>query len=284
ARHVACAWGGGMNVRIFNGETPVDAVPADDRGLAYGDGLFETMRVHAGSVPLWSRHYERLHRGAQRLTLPMPRMSIVEAQIDELIHGCDAGVLKLLATRGAGGRGYAPASDPTPTWLLALHPLPAVPTHGLRLHWCETRLAVQPRLAGIKHCNRLEQVLARAECGQAGCDEGLMCSTQSEVVCATAANLLVLRDGVWLTPPVEACGVAGVCRGWLLEQGLVEVAALTPRQVESAQSLALCNAVRGILPVAALADCEWPAHAAVAELQAHLAEAFTMFQLTQEIA
>ncbi len=273
-----------MSVRLFSGGMPVAAVPVDDRGLAYGDGVFETMRVHAGRVPLWSRHCERLHRGAQRLAMPLPRMSIVEAQIDDLINTCAAGVLKLLVTRGSGGRGYAPPDESTPTWLLALHPLPALPAQGLRLHWCETRLSVQPQLAGIKHCNRLEQVLARAECVQAGCDEGLMRSSPTDVVCATAANLLLLRDGVWLTPPVEACGVAGVCRGWLVEQGLVEVAALTPRQVENADALALCNAVRGILPVASLADCGWPAHAAVTVLQAHLAEAFPMFQVTQEVA
>ncbi len=273
-----------MNVRIFSGETAVDAFPPDDRGLAYGDGLFETMRVHAGRVPLWPRHCERLHRGAQQLAMPLPRMSTVEAQIEDVIDGCDAGVLKLLATRGSGGRGYSPPGEPTPTWMLALHPLPAMPAQGVRLHWCETRLAMQPRLAGIKHCNRLEQVLARAECVQAGCDEGLMRSSAGDVVCATAANLLLLRDGVWSTPPVEACGVAGVCRGWLLESGLVGIAESTPRQVESADALALCNAVRGILPVASLAGCEWPAHAAVAELQIRLAAAFPMFQVHQEVA
>lgn len=272
-----------MSVRLFIGETPVDACPPDDRGLAYGDGVFETMRVHAGRVPLWSRHCERLRRGAQRLAMPLPHMRVIEAQIDELIESCEAGVLKLQVTRGSGGRGYAPPDDPTPTWMLALHPLPAMPTQGLRLHWCETRLAVQPRLAGIKHCNRLEQVLARVECVQAGCDEGLMRSSPGDVVCATAANLLLLRDGMWSTPPVESCGVAGVCRGWLLERGLVRVAELTTRQVESADALALCNAVRGILPVASLAECEWAALVAVAELQAHLAETFPMFHVIQEV-
>jgi 4-amino-4-deoxychorismate lyase len=273
-----------MNVRFFLGEDPVDALAPDDRGLAYGDGVFETMRVHAGSVPLWSRHCERLHRGAQRLGMPLPRMSAVEARIGDIIGGCDAGVLKLLATRGSGGRGYAPPGEPTPAWMLALHPLPDRQMQGLRLHWCEMRLAVQPRLAGIKHCNRLEQVLARAECLQAGSDEGLMRSGAGDVVGATAANLLLLRDGIWSTPPVDACGVAGVCRGWLVESGLVEVAELSPRQVESADALALCNAVRGILPVASLGGCEWPAHASVAGLQSRLAAAFPMFQQPREVA
>ncbi len=273
-----------MNVRIFIGEAAADGFPPDDRGLAYGDGVFETMRVHAGNVPLWSRHRERLQRGAQQLALPLPPISLVEHQVRDLVDGCDAGVLKLLVTRGSGGRGYAPPGDPIPMWMLALHPLPAMPVQGLCLHGCETRLAVQPRLAGIKHCNRLEQVLARAESVQAGCDEGLMSSTAGDVVCATAANLLVLRDGRWLTPPVDACGVAGVCRGWLLDHGLVEVARLAPRQVETADALALCNAVRGILPVASLDACQWPAHASVAGLQLRLATAFPMFQVTQEVA
>lgn len=274
-----------MSTRIFRGEAPVDALPPDDRGLAYGDGLFETMRVHAGRVPLWPRHRERLIRGAQRLTLSLPPMDVVEAQVDDAIAGCDAGVLKLLVTRGSGGRGYAPPDGPIPTWMLALHPLPTMRARDLRLHWCVTTLAVQPALAGIKHCNRLEQVLARAECAQAGCDEGLMSSTAGDVVCATSANLLALRDGRWLTPPVDACGVAGVCRGWLLETGLVEVARLTPTQVETAGALALCNAVRGILPVACLSATEWPAQPSVRELQAQLAAAFPMFrQLQQEVA
>jgi 4-amino-4-deoxychorismate lyase len=151
------------------------------------------------------------------------------------------------------------------------------------LHWCQTRLAVQPALAGIKHCNRLEQVLARAECDQAGCDEGLMLSTAGQVVCATTANLLVLREDRWITPPVEASGVAGVCRGWLLEQDLVAVGMLTPHEVETADALVLCNALRGILPVSSLDAHEYHQHPAVAALQTQLAAAFPMFQVHKEV-
>ena len=273
-----------MSTRIFVGDAQVDSMPPDDRGLAYGDGLFETMRVHAGVLPLWSRHRERLLQGAGRLGLALPQITIVEARINEAIDGIEAGVLKLLVTRGSGGRGYAPPAVPEPTWTLSLHPLPSTPATGMRLHGCETRLAVQPALAGIKHCNRLEQVLARAECDVVDCDEGLMRSTAGDVVCATAANLLVLREGRWSTPPVDACGVAGVCRGWLIEQGLVEVATLSPHEVESATALALCNAVRGILPVSALDGEAWPPQAGVPALQAQLAAAFPMFNVHTEVA
>jgi 4-amino-4-deoxychorismate lyase len=266
-----------MTTRCYSGEQEIAAIDPRNRGLAYGDGLFETMRVHRGSVPLWPRHLARLSEGARRLGIALPSVECIEARITEAIGGCGAGVLKLLLTRGDGGRGYAPPVDAPRVWLLSLHPVPASRPSGVRLHWCETRLAAQPALAGIKHCNRLEQVLARAEVDRAGCDEGLMRDMAGMPTCATAANLLVLRDGRWSTPRVDACGVAGVLRGWLLEQGLVELSQHSPADVECADALALCNAVRGILPVVSLGAREWARHPALVELQERLAMAYPMF-------
>ena len=265
-----------MASAIYVGHARVDAVSPSNRGLNYGDGVFETMRVHRGELPLWPQHLARLRAGAGRLDIEIPDAAFIEARIVDMISAIDAGVLKLLLTRGEGGRGYAPPDDAVPTWMLSLQPLPAMQT-ALRVHPCETRLAAQPALAGIKHCNRLEQVLGRAEAVRAGCDEGLMRDMAGNPVCATSANLLVLRDGRWRTPPVEACGVAGVLRGWLLEQGMVEVAAVSMGDVESANALALCNAVRGILPMRALGAREWSPHPATDELQARLAMAYPMF-------
>lgn len=266
-----------MASAAFVGLARVDGVSVANRGLAYGDGVFETMRVHDGELPLWPGHLARLREGAQRLGIGLPDPAFIEACIDEMIDGADAGVIKLLLTRGDGGRGYAPPVDAQPAWTLALYPLPPIASGGLCLHACDTRLAIQPALAGIKHCNRLEQVLARAEAERAGCDEGLMRDSEGRVVCATAANLLAHRNGRWLTPPVARCGVAGVLRGWLLAQGLVEEAELAPGEVEDAAALALCNAVRGILPVSLLGARNWAAHPALTELQARLAMVYPMF-------
>lgn len=273
-----------MTVRIFSGKREVAGLDPGNRGLAYGDALFETMRVASGCVPMWPRHLERLQEGAQRLGIMVPEIAFIEQRIAEITTHCSAGVLKLLLTRGDEGRGYAPPRGATTGWLLSLDPLPVIGTSGLRLHWCQTRLAIQPVLAGIKHCNRLEQVLARAECERAGCDEGVMRDTAGNVACATAANILVLRNGAWGTPPVLDCGVSGVVRGWLLEQGLLQVAPVLPRHVESADALALCNAVRGILPVAMLGEQAWRPHPAVAQLQARLALAYPMFSEPMEVA
>lgn len=273
-----------MNARVFIGERETAAIDPGNRGLAYGDGVFETMRVQRGGLPMWSRHLARLQDGAKRLGIAVPDAAFIEARIAEMTADSRSGVLKLLLTRGEGGRGYAPPLQVAPSWLLSLHPLPAAQASGLRLHWCETRLAIQPALAGIKHCNRLEQVLARAECERAGCDEGVMRDTAGNMVCATTANLLLLRDGGWVTPPVLDCGVAGVLRGWLLDQGLAQVAPVSPAQLESADALALCNAVRGILPAGMLGARSWHPHPAVAHLQALLVETYPMFSESMVVA
>lgn len=266
-----------MTTVCFAGETRVAGVSPANRSLHYGDGVFETMRVQRGGIPLLARHLARLQSGARRLGIPAPAGGVMHARIHDAVAGVEAGVLKLLLTRGAGGRGYAPQPDALPEWMLSLHPLPAPAFAGVRLGWCELRMAIQPALAGIKHCNRLEQVLARAQTARAGFDDGLLQDIEGNAVSATSANLLLLREGRWCTPPVERCGVAGVLRGWLLDQGLVEVAHASCAEVETADALALCNAVRGILPVASLGARAWAPHPALDELQDRLAMAYPMF-------
>ena len=253
-----------MNARIFRGGTRLEAVPADDRGLAYGDGLFETMRVHRGAIPWWDDHWSRLSLGAERLGIPLPDEARVRDEAAFLFADRGDGVLKLLVTRGAGERGYAPPTDPAPTWIVSRHALPTRPGRGLRLHVCATRFASQPALAGIKHCNRLEQVLARAEAERAGADEGLLLDSAGHVVGATAANLFAFVDGRWATPAIVDCGIAGVCRAKLLSS--LDAVERMPMlaEVEAADAVFLCNAVRGILPVARLGAREWSPHPAMA--------------------
>ena len=256
--------------RLFEGARRVDAIAPDDRALAYGDGLFETLRVHAGTLPWWDAHWARLARGAARLGIALPDPGQVRAEAAALFDDGGSGVLKLLVSRGGGARGYAPSKHATPRWMLARHPLPAA-GGPLRAAWCETRLALQPALAGLKHCNRLEQVLARAESDAAGADEGLVQDAEGNVVSATAANLFVLRDGDWLTPPVDRCGVAGICRASLLGPLRAREQRLSRADVETADAVLLCNAVRGILPLASLGAREWAPHPALAQARRALA-------------
>lgn len=263
-------------MRIFDGTSPIDAWPADARAIAYGDGLFETMRVHRGSVPWWDAHWERLSRGAQRLRLSLPDQAQVRGEAAALFDDAGDGVLKLLLGRGGAGRGYAPVAGVAPIWMLSRHSLPcSLPLAnqaGLVLHWCETRLAPQPLLAGIKHCNRLEQVLARAETVDAGADEGLMLDCDAMVVSATSANVFAWRNGRWWTPLVDRCGVAGVCRSRLIPALDAIEARLSTQDVEGADAVFLCNAVRGILAVARLGARTWPSHRAVDDARRELAQ------------
>ena len=257
---------------VFRGTQRVDALDPADRGLAYGDGLFETALVHDGLGVWWPAHLARLAEGAARLRIPMPDVAWLASQVAGFTARAPArAVLKLVLTRGVGGRGYAPPATVEPTLVLSLHAAPGRAVAPLSLRWCETRMAVQPALAGLKHLNRLEQVLARAEWSDPAIDEGLMLDSAGPLGCATAANVFALCDGRWLTPPVNRRGVAGVARAWVLaNERMSTEAELTRAQVESADALFLCNAVRGILPVGRLGDRSWAQHPALAELQRRL--------------
>lgn len=261
-----------MEARIFRGTRRVDHVDPADRGLAYGDGLFETMRVHRGDIAWLDAHLQRLQRGAERLAITLPDEALLRAEIAGMSANRDAAVLKLIATRGAGGRGYAPPTHPEPAWVLSLHDVPA-PVQAVDVVWCATTLADQPALAGIKHCNRLEQVLARREVAAANADEGLMCDAAGNVISATSANLFIHDGDGWCTPKVDRSGVAGLCRDWLLRHTRVRESVLDRVAVQRSSAVFLCNAVRGILPVRRLDACEWPASADIRDLQRQLADA-----------
>lgn len=275
-------------VRVFRGEDELAAVPADDRGLAYGDGLFETLRVHGGDAPWWSRHWARLATDAARLGIAVPDEARVRAVLTALFDDAGDGVCKLLLTRGGGGRGYAPplmdtGARPAPTWIVSRHALPAAwPADGIVVDWCATTLGASPRLAGIKHCNRLEQVLARAEWHDSARHEGLLCDASGRVVTAIAANLAWCEDGQWLTPTVTAGAIAGICRGWLITHGVREVEPPSPARLLAAEALLLCNAVRGILPVQRLGERVWPATGAAHAWRQRLIADAPMFAVAGE--
>ena len=269
--------------RVFLGEAEIAAPPLSHRGLAYGDGIFETMRGYRGTLPWWDAHWRRAVRGAARLRLPMPSQGFAQAQALAACQDMDDGIVKLVFSRD-GERGYAPLPDATALWIVSAHPAPPQQVAGLHLRWCETRLARQPLLAGIKHCNRLEQVLARAEWSAAeasdrDADDGLLCDTDNRVICATAANVFVLHEGRWRTPALTHSGVAGVCREWVLHALAAREQALSRHEVETAEAVFLCNAVRGILPVARLGQRQWPPHPAIDAARKLLAQAHPAFAM-----
>lgn len=243
---------------LINGQ-PGDSISVLDRGLGYGDGLFETIRFVGDRAPLWTRHMQRLAAGAGRLRLPMPDSQQLWRESQHVIGGQSQAVVRITLTRGLGARGYAPPAKPEVTRIVAAFPMPSIParlsTDGIRMYRCETQLGDQPQLAGIKHLNRLEQVLARAEWNDPDIGEGLVCDAHGNVISATAANLFAVVDGALLTPAVNRCGVAGVARAAILEVfPHCEIRDLPLQDCLRASELFLSSSVRGILPVQAVGD------------------------------
>ncbi|WP_345777475.1 aminodeoxychorismate lyase [Luteibacter sp. dw_328] len=249
-----------------------DRLGAADRGLMYGDGLFETLRVVDRAVPLWPRHVERLRASATRLGLPAPDTDAMLAGVQHLAHGLEDAVARITFTAGVGERGYARPRQAKPTIVISVGPLSLatdVYRDGIALRQCDTRLGDQPLLAGMKHLNRLEQVLARSEWENTCWQEGLMADQEGRVVCATAANLFAVIGGRLVTPPVDRCGVAGVARAEVLASGDVDIGHVSPQQVVEADEVFLTSAVRGILPVRAFAGRTWQPGPVTRHWQAH---------------
>lgn len=244
---------------LMNGRED-DSVLSTDRGLLYGDGVFETIALRDGRPLLWERHMERLVEGCARLAIPRPDARQLLAEVERLADGSGRAVAKIVVTRGAGGRGYRPDATEPPTRIVQRHPWPVYPAdaaqRGVALRWCATRLARQPRLSGIKHLNRLEQVLARAE-WRDEYGEGLMRDTEELVIEATTSNLFLVSRGVLITPDLSQSGVAGVMRAETLALagalGIpTAIRPVTAPEVEEADELFLTNSLIGLWPVARL--------------------------------
>lgn len=251
---------------LINGIRPGDlshAIAAGDRGFHYGDGLFETALLKDGRVRFIDAHLQRLFDGCARLGIPAPDRDTLLSEIGQVVGTSLSGVLKIIVSRGDGTRGYRPSRDTQPTRLVALYALPAATEKAsIALRWCTTRLGRNARLAGIKHLNRLEQVLAQAEWQDAQIDEGLMLDTEGELVCATAGNIFIVRDGALVTPDLRFCGVRGVMRAQVLaaaaKLGIVTCEEpLWPHDLEAASEVFVTNAVRGIRPVSSLDSLQW---------------------------
>jgi 4-amino-4-deoxychorismate lyase len=253
--------------RILVNGKETDSLSALDRGLQYGDGLFETLALKGGQPVYWERHMARLMRGCQRLAIPLPDTEQLAAEARRLGEGWEAGVLKIMVTRGGGGRGYGIPTTQHPTRILALFPVPDYPaanwTQGVAVRVCATRLGLNPALAGLKHLNRLEQVLARGEWQDDTIAEGLMRDVEGRVIEGTMTNVFAVRDGRLLTPELTRCGVAGVMREVVLERAptLGITSDVTPLEMDDllhSQELFLSNSLIGIWPVRQLGERVFP--------------------------
>ena len=244
----------GEHVRVF------------DRGLSYGDGIFRTLLVRDGRPSCWSRQYEKLSADCTALGITCPSESILADEMAGLIAEIPDCVLKIIVTRGESLRGYAIPENLEPTRILMTSPVPQFPstylTDGIRLHLCSTRLAIQPLLAGVKHLNRLENVLARREWNNPEIAEGLMLDMEGNVIEGTMSNLFLLKGRTLHTPDLGRCGIAGVQRERIMEMAgkigmTVRVENLPLARIYDADEAVLCNSVIGVWQVRELGDKTW---------------------------
>jgi 4-amino-4-deoxychorismate lyase len=227
-----------------------------DRGLQYGDGLFETMRVRAGRVRLIEYHLDRLLEGCRRLSIAAPSRPSIRREIERRAGPHTDAVMKLIVTRGSGARGYRPSGGEHGTRVLSISPAPSTEAAltAQRVRLCATPAGSNSALAGLKTLNRLESVLARAEWRDERIWEGLMRDVDGHVICGTMSNVFVRRGAVLTTPLLDRSGIAGVMRRWVLEQAealrlRVYERRMAMAHLEDAAEVFMTNAVAGVVSV-----------------------------------
>lgn len=252
-------------ISLVNG-TETDTLSISDRGLNYGDGLFETILAVNGDVPLWRYHMERLVASCQRLGLSCPDPEQIYQRIQPYLDSSGQQIIKLIITRGISERGYAYQEISGSTEIIQIDERrflnPDFWCKGVRVCRCQTTLSKQPRLAGIKHLNRLEQVLARNEWRQSTIQEGLMCTEDGDVIEATSHNVFAVKQAKLYTPDLSACGVDGIMRRYVIElAGKIGISvyskAIPYQALKDMDELFLTNSITGIWPIRALEDTDY---------------------------
>ena len=241
---------------LINGES-VSSVALNDRAFAYGDGLFETIRYCNGRLLFEDLHLQRLMHGCARLGLNCDTAAL-EREIERALQmsAHPDGILKIIVSRGSGGRGYRPPQQGA-NRILTLHPLPehsSPPEHGIKAYLCHQRLAVDGQLAGIKHLNRLEQVLAAGEWQDGEVMEGLMLDADGYVTEGTRSNLFFVKGNRLHTPDLSRCGIDGIMRQVLLQryQSRAETGYYTLADLHMADEVFVSNSVIGVWPLLSL--------------------------------
>jgi 4-amino-4-deoxychorismate lyase len=252
-------------VILVNG-TDRGGIPALDRGLAYGDGVFRTLLARDGVLLHWKRHYAKLAHDCGALGMACPEEAVLRCDALAVLGAGGECAVKIVVTRGVGERGYRFAASSQPTRIVYAAAVQnerhGYARDGIRVRACRLALARQPVLAGVKHLNRLENVLARAEWSDPGIVEGLMNDDLGNVIGGTMTNLFLVRDGKLLTPALTQCGVAGVTRERVIalaaRHGLeCEVRSLRWEEVASADEVFVVNSLAGLWPVRALEARRW---------------------------
>lgn len=266
---------------LIDGE-PCAQLSVSDRGFSYGDGLFETILVVGTILPFKQLHWQRLQRGCERLGIVLD-VNLLEQYIDKLLqhlsksdgNSQQKSILKIIVTRGMGKRGYKPSTGAIPTIVLQLSkkPEPIDYNDGVALCLCKHRLGLNPSLAGIKHLNRLDNILASMEIDSEKYQEGLIFDLNDNLIEAVSRNVFIIKDEELITPILDNCGVAGVARDLILEKYRQQLSLLTKEkpitrdELFNADEVFLTNSIDGVWPVKSIEDKKIPVGPAAQKLQ-----------------
>jgi 4-amino-4-deoxychorismate lyase len=243
-----------MKLCLVNG-IQQNHIDIESRGLAYGDGIFTTAKISHGKVEYLNQHIERLTVGCEKLGISAPSANELTSQLISIAKNYTLAVLKVIISARSGGRGYARALNNPHDVIIMIHDFP---THyeahartGITLGLSNQQIGINPMLGGLKHLNRLEQVLLRQELLVSDVDDLLVTNINNEVIEATSANVFFFLNEQLYTPDVSQSGVNGIMRQAILKcypNTIIKVVSLD--DIRQAQAIFACNCVMGVIPIA----------------------------------
>ncbi|MBT8047155.1 MAG: aminodeoxychorismate lyase [Gammaproteobacteria bacterium] len=261
----------------MNGEIS-SQVSVADRGLQFGDGLFETIAVIGGQPRFWQGHMDRLSAGCERLGIPATPQAVLLRELNTVSAGNPHCVVRILLTRGLSAMDFSVVNPAAATRIVSSHAWPLqeadFATLGIRARICHLRLGIQPELGGLNHLNRLEQVRARTEWQDASIWEGILLDREDHIISGIASNIFLVLSGRLLTPRLDRCGVRGVMREAILSafRPRCEQRRLMLDMLPEAQEIFVCNSIEGILPVTRIDHWEYDIGPVTREVQDWLSQ------------
>jgi 4-amino-4-deoxychorismate lyase len=260
-----------MNLEAQNNQYLINGKPSAglsllDRGLAYGDGIFRTFLVKNGAPHHWALQYQKLSQDCQALGIACPSNEELLSDIETLFNQTTDAVAKIIVTRGESSRGYAVPAGIQANRVVLKSALPTYPlsnqTQGVNLHLCELKLGFQTKLAGVKHLNRLENVLARMEWSDTKFADGLLMDCDDNVIECTMSNIFARFGNKLITPSLDKCGVAGIARDRIIQSAKhfnldVKIEALKLDKLMLADEIIICNSLFGAWQVVSFNGKQW---------------------------
>ena len=246
-----------MTLKVIDQTRPDLITSLLDRQALFGDGFFTTGLIESGSVLHLERHLQRLQESAKRLSFPVLDLTQIDHEIKLATRNCQKAIFRLSIGRSQKERGYGISTSQQISSSLILSPWIRPPKTPCELIFADTPASVNPLFAGIKHTNRLDNVLAASECHSAT-QESLLCNEEL-VISGSRSNLFVYTEGGWTTPKLDMAGIAGLTRSRLLAEAKVNnltilEANITKQQVVDCEAAFVTNSLWGMWPVSKIGN------------------------------